>query len=515
MESPPPDGAGGPREFASHPSRIGRPPENQGPVADSTPVSFEPDQSSDTVLLEQVPAQPAVRAYPVLAWAVILVAVAIIAGMNSGLTSNAGRKGAINAVQDMQNRYLVGTLQVDGAAKALKPQIEAQLSSGKPALVLQTTLLVAEIEGAEAALRNLDQHIRPLSLTPAETESADALRKLYQERIAGTLNHPTPFPPETSALIVKEFGWLGRLGLNPPEGGDPLVREQLRGEARRTLMTMFGAAGVASCAGFLGLVLLVAFAVLAATGRVGFRLKPNTGTGGLYIEMFAVWFVLFFALNLGLVGLFPPGLRVGVAGVASLFSLISLGWPVWRGLPWSQVRQELGLAGPHGGLAEIGLGVLAYIAGLPVVFLGMLGTVVMMQLMNQLATAALPLADVPAHPIVELFARGSLAEKLQAVAVVLLVPITEEIMFRGAMYRHLREASGRGGIVLSVLFSLFFSSFLFAVIHPQGPAGVPLLMSIAIVLAVVREWRESLVSPIVTHMVVNGVTTSLALLAFS
>ncbi|MFM8220332.1 MAG: lysostaphin resistance A-like protein, partial [Planctomycetaceae bacterium] len=112
-------------------------------------------------------------------------------------------------------------------------------------------------------------------------------------------------------------------------------------------------------------------------------------------------------------------------------------------------------------------------------------------------------------------ARGALAEKLQAVAVVLLVPITEEIMFRGAMYRHLREASGRGGVVVSVLFSLFFSSFLFAVIHPQGPAGVPLLMSIAIVLAVVREWRESLVSPIVTHMVVNGVTTSLALLAFS
>jgi hypothetical protein len=32
---------------------------------------------------------------------------------------------------------------------------------------------------------------------------------------------------------------------------------------------------------------------------------------------------------------------------------------------------------------------------------------------------------------------------------------------------------------------------------------------------VVREWRGSLVSPIVTHMVVNGVTTSVALLAFS
>jgi membrane protease YdiL (CAAX protease family) len=88
-------------------------------------------------------------------------------------------------------------------------------------------------------------------------------------------------------------------------------------------------------------------------------------------------------------------------------------------------------------------------------------------------------------------------------------------MFRGALYRHLREASGRWGFLMSLAFSTLFSAFLFAVIHPQGPAGVPLLMSIAIVLAVVREWRGSLVSPIVTHMVVNGVTTSVALLAFS
>ena len=509
------DEVGAPRDLASRSESPGRLPENDLAGVDSIPVIFEPDSSEGDHSGQSTSSSSQVRAYPAIAWFVILVAVGTIAALNSGLVSQAGRAGAINAVQDMQNRYLVGTLQMPGASAALKPQIEAQLSSGKPSMVLPATLLVAEMEGADAALRELDQRLQPLSLTPKEAESAEALRTLYQQRIAGTLNQPAPFPPEKNAVIVKEFGWLGRLGLNPKEGGDLAVREQLLVEARRTLMTMFGAFGLAGCAGFLGLLLLLLFAALAATGRLSFRLKPGTGTGGLYAEMFAVWFVLFFALNLGLVGLFPPSVRVGVAGVASLLSLVSLGWPVWRGLPWSQVRQELGLVGPSGGLADIGLGVLAYIAGLPVVFVGMLGTVVMMQLMSQLATVAIPLADVPAHPIVELFARGSLAEKLQAVAVVLLVPITEEIMFRGALYRHLREASGRWGFLMSLAFSTLFSAFLFAVIHPQGPAGVPLLMSIAIVLAVVREWRGSLVSPIVTHMVVNGVTTSVALLAFS
>lgn len=88
-------------------------------------------------------------------------------------------------------------------------------------------------------------------------------------------------------------------------------------------------------------------------------------------------------------------------------------------------------------------------------------------------------------------------------------------MFRGALYRHLREAFGGWGKAFSVVASILVSSFLFAVIHPQGIVGVPLLAAVAIVLAILREWRSALIAPIVMHMIVNGVTTSLVLLIFS
>jgi membrane protease YdiL (CAAX protease family) len=42
-----------------------------------------------------------------------------------------------------------------------------------------------------------------------------------------------------------------------------------------------------------------------------------------------------------------------------------------------------------------------------------------------------------------------------------------------------------------------------------------LLTAVAIVLALLREWRASLIAPIVTHMIVNGVTTTLVLLIFA
>jgi len=45
--------------------------------------------------------------------------------------------------------------------------------------------------------------------------------------------------------------------------------------------------------------------------------------------------------------------------------------------------------------------------------------------------------------------------------------------------------------------------------------GIPLLTAVAIVLAVLREWRGALIAPIVMHMIVNGVTTSLVLLILS
>jgi hypothetical protein len=72
-------------------------------------------------------------------------------------------------------------------------------------------------------------------------------------------------------------------------------------------------------------------------------------------------------------------------------------------------------------------------------------------------------------------------------------PVVEETMFRGVFYRHLREATRRFAPALSVLASALVSSLLFAVIHPQGWPGVPLLTGLALAFALAREWRGSLV----------------------
>ena len=47
-------------------------------------------------------------------------------------------------------------------------------------------------------------------------------------------------------------------------------------------------------------------------------------------------------------------------------------------------------------------------------------------------------------------------------------PVVEETMFRGVLYRHLRDALGGLGTAASIAVSATLISFLFAVIHPQG-----------------------------------------------
>jgi membrane protease YdiL (CAAX protease family) len=81
-------------------------------------------------------------------------------------------------------------------------------------------------------------------------------------------------------------------------------------------------------------------------------------------------------------------------------------------------------------------------------------------------------------------------------------------MFRGALYRHLRNATERRlGRTGSFLASAAVVSFLFAVIHPQGVLAVPALMGLAVGLTVLREWRGSLLPSMMVHGIHNGLTT--------
>ena len=55
-------------------------------------------------------------------------------------------------------------------------------------------------------------------------------------------------------------------------------------------------------------------------------------------------------------------------------------------------------------------------------------------------------------------------------------------------------------------------ALLFAAIHPQGWVGVPVLTGIAMSFAFIREWRGSIVAPVVAHALNNGAVTLLLVL---
>jgi len=58
-------------------------------------------------------------------------------------------------------------------------------------------------------------------------------------------------------------------------------------------------------------------------------------------------------------------------------------------------------------------------------------------------------------------------------------------------------------------------AFVFAVIHPQGLLAVPALMSLAVVFALIREWRGSLIGSVVAHAINNGFVFTLLIFAMS
>jgi membrane protease YdiL (CAAX protease family) len=120
----------------------------------------------------------------------------------------------------------------------------------------------------------------------------------------------------------------------------------------------------------------------------------------------------------------------------------------------------------------------------------------------------------PTHPATDWLLHGGwpgLIGTFFAAAVA--APLVEETMFRGVLYRHLREAAGRRwGRVGAALVSALVVSFVFAAIHPQGWLAVPPLMALALAFALAREWRGHLPAPMVAHGLHNTALLTLVLL---
>jgi membrane protease YdiL (CAAX protease family) len=459
-----------------------------------------------------LPAETPKKGHPVVAWALIILLVVVTCLLQfirweKRSESSGGRIDLV--VTEIQGKYWVGM--PDSLRKSSTLDLTKAVDTGPIDRRFCYVVLEGELSGPAKAQKLL---ARINGLTPEQAVMKSILDRLYSDYARGRWQAPSLSAAERE-LLQHNLGWFGKLALHPAGGADREAREAVLRPAQRFTAVFLAeilGLGLLCLAGFIGLFLAVVF-LFAGLWRGG--LRSGTPYGGIYAETFALWMALFLAFNIGISKLVAAeDWLLLFQGVAFLGSLSALAWPLLRGVSWRQVRLDLGwFRGPRPAL-EPAMAVAGYAMTLPLLVLGMIAFFILLYLQSRLGgqTDFLPIGQ-PVHPVVQYLAGESWWGPFQVILLACLVaPVVEETMFRGVLYRHLREASASFGRALSILVSGVVTSFIFAVIHPQGLVAVPLLMALAFGFSLIREWRGTVLPCMVAHGLHNGlVTVTLAL----
>jgi membrane protease YdiL (CAAX protease family) len=451
------------------------------------------------------PALPVVRGHPLFSWAVVAAVVAFI--LYRHVVTEATAQTRYDAVMfELQARYIVGVADIlRQRNKSLLGHAET-LAGHSYEQRLRFAVIAGELAGPEEALRRL--HDLPDD-TGGDEETAAALEEIYRSEAA---KPPRTVPASDAQRVRERLGWFGELAAAPPDSSDAEARAAALRPARRTAIVLLSAGACALLGVALGALVLAVTAVLTATGDVPPQFVTGSPYGGVYAETFALWMVLFVGISLATSFVPWQGPRMLVAGLSMFASLAALVWPLARGVPWHVLRYDIGWGvGRRPGM-ELLAGVGTYAAALPFMVVGLLMTLAVVAFAKRLGHPQ----EILGHPLAPYLVQSDWWGRLQALlAASVAAPIVEETMFRGVLYRHLREGTAGHGRVVSVLLSALAASFVFAVLHPQGWLALPPLMGLAFAFCLAREWRGTLLAPMVAHSIQNTAITMLVILAAS
>lgn len=310
-------------------------------------------------------------------------------------------------------------------------------------------------------------------------------------------------------FVQEQFEWAGRM-LSFLSENDEIKRAELRQKLFAPIEYSFQKFVVGFfIIGSLAIVGLISFLTILyrfATNLVQFQYQNSGTLSFLGLEVFCLY--LLYMLSGQKVVPFlvshTPLNPISANVLYSMGALVVLIWPLYFGVRLSALKNAIGLKinSFSSAIADAALAPFYYLASW-VVILSVL-------ILYSIATTYYGI-DVSqgSHPIVPFLAESpdrSILLPIVFLAVVI-APIVEEILFRGVLYSWLREHSGRFTAMLS-------SALIFAVVHPQGPVGIIPLAAIGFCLAFLREWKGSLIAPILVHAMVNAGTLTLVLFIF-
>jgi len=382
-------------------------------------------------------------------------------------------------------------------------------------------VLAAELNGLDDARRRLaaaEEYLAAndgLTLLDEDLRVNAILHSLYDAPTSGEddwdalVERTTAMSKSDRAALAERLGWIGQIAPMPP--GTPFADERnaIIVTTQRATIAMFAFAGGGCCFGVLGLIASIGLVIGLATGKLQLALTASACPGGVLAEIFAAWFLIMTLPEVA--SLFAPGLATPAAIAALVFGFAALGLGRVHGIGWSELRRAIGLHRGTGLLRESAVGVIACLAAFPLVFVGFLGTALLGNFAERLGVSA----DA-SHPIIDGLAGAGLVRfGVIFVAAAIVAPVVEELFFRGVLYRHLRTARAGGGRAFSLLASGTASALVFAAVHPQPWVASPALGALGLAFALIREWRDSLVAPMVAHGAWNGTLVTLAWLVFA
>ncbi len=426
------------------------------------------------------------------AWVVIFLSIVTIVSLPVIFEKRVAA-AAVKASREKPDVQMLVSARYGVAVERALPLRSAKMKTAVPRLLssldkvattssdkLRVAMVRGELEGKDAALKTL---AALEANDPSIQGDVEVLRDIYEGSGAAVGS------PRWNDFHDRH-GWFADLAASFGRvDSDPLRAAMLQAALRSMVIVIlmvllsFGSAMV-------GLVLLIIGIVLWTQGKWRFefgvsRRLPTDRRA--YIEAFAVY--LGGALLLGVVirYILQLGGSWGLAALPLAFGVATI-WPKLRGQSWSEWRAMVGLHTGKGVMQELFCGAVGYVAGLPVMATGMLATFFLAKWGGV----------HPTHPIMREISANPWTVAWLLLMASVWAPITEELMFRGAMFGHLRGRLGWWPSALIV-------AFVFAAIHPQGWAAIPALGSIAMVLAGVREWRGSILGCMMAHAINNTV----------
>ena len=422
------------------------------------------------------------------AWLIILT---IVAGL---VVLNARRRNAVGAGDPLGDlrlkllaQELIGVRSLAlGTPKAADAQMtrlieQIDKETRKPEDKVLAAILVGYLQSKAIAQVRLDQ-IAESTDSPEVDSDIATLRTIFNDGVDA-------LQAAEANRLVRRYGYFGRMALAVDAPKNSNERRAIETPAMRTLLVL-GAIGLGLLALIvLSLGLLVVAIVAWNQGKIHAGYTPIPSGNFAYLEAFALYMVLFIGLSVVVhgLGLTSPNWN----WLAWLIIPIAIWWIEKRSGSTVDWRRALGWYSGKGWLWECAAGLAGYLACIPFIAIGAVITFILVRVTGVVPRDAVtPLLQ--GNPIV-----------IYGLACVF-APVIEETMFRGMLFHHLRGrwAWAPSAAVVAVIF---------AAIHPQGWVAVPVLASIALALAALREWRGSIIASMTAHAFNNFMAITVAL----